>query len=67
MITVGEAADCDVRIDDLALDGSTSTSRIVRDGVDWVSCDCASPAGTTSSTLRQPWRWACDWASPSTT
>ena len=34
VITVGEAADCDVRIVDLALDGSTSTSRIVRDGVD---------------------------------
>jgi UDP-N-acetylmuramate--alanine ligase len=34
VITVGEADDCDLRIVDLTLDGSTSTSRIVRDGVD---------------------------------
>ncbi|WP_107704822.1 UDP-N-acetylmuramate--L-alanine ligase [Nocardioides allogilvus] len=34
VITVGEGDDCDLRIVDLVLDGSTSTSRIVRDGVD---------------------------------
>ena len=34
VITVGEAADCDVRIADLVLDGSTSRSHIVRDGAD---------------------------------
>lgn len=34
VITVGEAEDCDLRIVDLVLDGSTSSSRIVRDGVD---------------------------------
>ncbi|EON23454.1 UDP-N-acetylmuramate--L-alanine ligase [Nocardioides sp. CF8] len=34
VITVGESDDCDLRIVDLVLDGSTSTSHIVRDGVD---------------------------------
>ena len=34
VVTVGEADDSDLRIVDLALDGSTSTSRIVRDGVE---------------------------------
>lgn len=34
VVTVGEGEHCDLRITDLLLDGSTSTSRISRDGVD---------------------------------
>ncbi|PUA80553.1 UDP-N-acetylmuramate--L-alanine ligase [Nocardioides currus] len=34
VITAGEGEGCDVRITDLVLDGTTSTSRITRDGVE---------------------------------
>ncbi len=34
VVTVGEAADADLRISDLALDGSTSTCRVWRDGTE---------------------------------
>lgn len=34
VVTVGESAGADLRIDDLTLEGSTSSCRVVRDGVD---------------------------------
>ena len=63
---MGEADDSDLRIVDLALDGSTSRAASSATAPTSASCACASPVATTSSTPSPPSRWACASASPST-